>query len=349
MEATGTQPRDLKLNLALKIGAGVFIVMVIALISSIFFNPSPQTIENNPSESSPSTIAESTGSAIPAQPIKLLFTGDVMLARSIGEAIVKGTDPFADVKTVFSNYNLVCVNLETAIASPETGRAQYGKLYTFKAPVETIASLKNGGVGLVNLANNHSMDYGTDALTEGLQLLSAEGIAYVGAGSNSNEAFAPKVIELNGVRIAFIAVNEIETYYAAAESDRAGSAYFDRDLIAAAISEARNKADLVIILPHWGNEYQLKQTSHQQEWARFFIDSGADLVIGNHPHVIQGEEMYKDKHIYYSLGNFVFDQMTGSNTSRGNLLEIEVSDKNIGNTRLIPITLNAKGFPYLTP
>jgi poly-gamma-glutamate synthesis protein (capsule biosynthesis protein) len=279
--------------------------------------------------------------------IKILIAGDTMLARTVGQSIINGTDPFLGVASLFRSYDLVVVNLEANVSPPQLGNPQPGKLFTFNAPLEVIPALKKADVGLVTLANNHTMDFGAQALTYETDNLTKNSIGYFGAGKNINGAFEPKIASLPGVTIAFIGLNDIETSYTKASSSTAGSAFFDKNLVAAALQKARQKADIVIVVPHWGVEYSLNYNSRQKEFGHFFIDSGADLVVGMHPHVIEGSEEYQGKMIYYSLGNFVFDGMSGNNTDQGNVLEVAIKNRKIASTRLIQIFLSSQGFPQL--
>ncbi len=144
---------------------------------------------------------------------KILFVGDTMLARSIGEGIKNGENPFVYVQDEFDNHDLVVANLETVISEPGEGKRNTQKLYTFNAPVESLSVLKSSGVEVVSLANNHTMDYGSSGLINMIGLLEVEEIEYFGAGENQDKAFEPRFIQLNGIEIAFIGVNDGSMLY----------------------------------------------------------------------------------------------------------------------------------------
>jgi len=250
----------------------------------------------------------------------IIFMGDTMLARTIGDKIVAGANPYNNIGMIQS-YSLRIANLETTIADPAVAVKAKGKLFTFNASLQSIDTLKTNKIDIVSLANNHTVDYGPAATSDMIARLKAAGIKPVGAGNNINEAFAPVFATIEAknnqpaynFKIAIIAVNDVENQYTNVTDHSAGSAYFDKDKIAASIKSARDqKADFVIIFPHWGTEYQTTANDTQKAWGRFFIDSGADMVIGGHAHVIQPTEEYKGKYIVYSMGNFIFDDMKGA-------------------------------------
>jgi poly-gamma-glutamate capsule biosynthesis protein CapA/YwtB (metallophosphatase superfamily) len=270
---------------------------------------------------------------------KLLFMGDTMLARTIGENIVAGDNPYKYVQPTLNGYDFRIANIETTIADPATTNRADGKLYTFNAPLASMQTLKAARINVASLANNHTMDFGSAALLNMISNFTSAGVVPVGAGKNSDDAFAPVIVDVpltadstkspnEHIRIAFLAANDIENTYTVAASSSPGSAYFDDARLAASIQAARGteKADLVVVIPHWGIEYQTVPSDRQIEWGHFFIDHGADLVIGGHPHVVQPTESYKGKYIVYSMGNFIFDGMSG-NALDGEMIGVNVRVK----------------------
>jgi poly-gamma-glutamate capsule biosynthesis protein CapA/YwtB (metallophosphatase superfamily) len=276
--------------------------------------------------------------------IKILFAGDTMLARVIGDEIREGKNPFVYVKDEFLKYDLVIINLECVVS--DKGGPVSGKLYKFEAPVEAIQMMKESGVNVVSVANNHVMDYGDDAFLDMLSRLDQSQISYFGGGENTTNAYSPLVIEVKDTKIGFVGYNNLETYITAVGDNNPGNAWFDRGLIESSIQDARSKSDVVIPFVHWGDEFKFEHNSTQENWAKIMIDSGSDIVVGGHPHVIQPEGEYAGKKIYYSLGNFVFDLMY-QDAAKGNMLEIVIKDKKIESSRVIPIQINEEGFPVL--
>lgn len=280
--------------------------------------------------------------------IRLVFTGDAMLALSMGKRIKNGGDLFRNMEETFSQADYVVLNLETNMSTPGVGQPAPQKVWTFNAPIEAASLMKNAGVDIVNLANNHTCDYGRAALMNQMKNLNSANLIHFGAGKNIGKAFEPTIVESKGVKIAFLGFNAVETYYSQASKNSPGTAHFDKKRIKKSVSEARKKADVVLVSAHAGTEQQTIHNSYQQRYYRLFIDSGADAVIGHHPHVRQDYEKYKGKMIYYSLGNFIFETGDRANYKKAYLAElvIDTRTKKLKNINLIDIKL-VNGIPVL--
>lgn len=279
----------------------------------------------------------------PEPRVTLAAVGDIMLARSIGWRLVhaKHYTPFGSVAEALSSADIALGNLECAIG---TGGAPARKGYTFRAPPAAADALADAGFDLVSLANNHSLDYGAATLTQTLGLLDERGIAHVGAGANDALAEAPTVREVGGLRLAFLAYVDVpverggfDTARWRAKADRPGVAWAEADAIATAVAAARAKADLVIVLLHTGYEGQSATNKHQRAMARAAVDAGAALVIGAHPHVLQGVEQYHGGVIAYSLGNFVFDGLYARSESA--ILSVTLTRAGVAGWRITPMLL----------
>lgn len=197
-----------------------------------------------------------------------------------------GADYFLkNVRSIFSSDDLTIANLEGTFTNLTT-RAD--KTYAFKGPAEFVNILTGSSVETVNLANNHSRDYGAQSLTDTKNTLDAAGVIHFGYDETS-------VIDVKGVKVGLIGIYEL--------IDHTGRAQQVKDHIAKVKAEG---AQLIIVIFHWGIERDAAPNSHQTTLARLAIDEGADLVCGHHPHVLQGIEEYKGKNIAYSLGNFCF-------------------------------------------
>lgn len=185
-----------------------------------------------------------------------------------------------------------------------------GKAYTFCASPSNVSYLHDLGVDIVGLANNHTFDYGVESFVDTLETLEGAGIPYVGAGRNDTQAYAPVYLNVGGITIGYVAASsaEITIYTLEATSDEPGIAWcYDNERFLESVREAAAHADFVIVLPHWGVEHSTVLEDDQIEFAHQYIDAGADIVIGAHPHILQGIEYYNGKPILYSLGNFWFD------------------------------------------
>lgn len=243
--------------------------------------------------------------AVHADPLRLVFVGDVMLDDGPGRLIAAGRDPLAPFAGLLTDADYTIGNLECPIAT--TGQALESKIFTFRADPRAMRVLQ-GRFDAMSVANNHSGDYGKEAFLETLRLLEQSGIRHFGGGRDLAAAHAPLWIEKKGLRIAVLAYNEFKPRSFEAGADSPGIAWSEDSHVVADIRAARAAgADLVIPFMHWGWEREPDPSARQRQLARTLIDAGADVVIGGHPHVTQGAEYYKGRLIVYSLGNFVFD------------------------------------------
>lgn len=278
----------------------------------------------------------------------LLFGGDLMLSRGIGNIMQKRRDfvyPFYQVKKLMEGADLAIVNLEGPISS--RGK-NVGSIYSFRADPRAIEGLTFAGIDLVSLANNHSGDYGPDALSETLELLRTAGVRAVGAGINMTEAQAPVFFEINGLKIAFLGATPLAPTWLTRTTSTPAVAPLDEKAIIEQIVSARTQgADIVGILLHFGNEYATKHSLSQEQTTHRLIDAGATMVIGHHPHVVQEVEHYHGGVIAYSLGNFVFDQNFSEDTHHGLLLKVTLRGKNIDTIQEIPVYFSKDYQPFL--
>lgn len=301
--------------------------------------------------------AGARATAVPGPPaesaapeLTLAAVGDMMLARSIGAALRRAPDasPFDGVAQTLRAADLTVGNLECAVGSAGTPAR---KAYTFLAPPAAAAALADAGFDLVSLANNHSLDFGTDALSETARLLDQAGILHPGAGADEAAAHRPARLTAGGLRLAFLAYVNVpverggfSTASWRARGDRAGVAWAEPQRIADDVAAARADADLVIVLLHSGYEGQQTTNAAQRASAHAAIDAGAALVIGAHPHVLQGAERYHGGLIAYSLGNFVFDGLY--KRSETAILKVTLSRDGVRSFEWLPVALR-DGRPQL--
>jgi poly-gamma-glutamate synthesis protein (capsule biosynthesis protein) len=240
--------------------------------------------------------------------------GDFMLARGVATQVQRhGADfPFARVEDRLKTADIRFGNLEFALT--DQGQ-QAHKDYTFRAPSSAGQSLAQAGINIVDLANNHVLDYGGQGLLDTLASLGRAGVLHTGAGPDAERAHAPTIVEANGLRIAWLAYvnvpdDSISGFVARsleAGPGRPGVAWGTADGIRRDVAAAKRSADVVIVALHSGSEYTSEPNTVQRDLAHAAIDAGAALVLGAHPHVLQGIEFYQGGVIAYSLGNFVFD------------------------------------------
>lgn len=257
--------------------------------------------------------------------VNLFIFGDMMLDRGVRYRMGEyGQEyPFAQIKELLSGHDIVVGNLEgpfTDFKSKTVGIKNAPLEFTFDPTV--IPVLKNLGFTLFSLANNHTANFGAEGLKQTRTYLSENDIRYFGDPFNAEEL--SKIVEVHGLKIGFIGFHEF--------------VYQKLDSVLAEIAKTKARADVVFVFPHWGVEYNKKMTGNQRELAHAFIDAGADVVVGAHPHVIEPIEIYKDKVIFYSLGNFVFDQDFSYDTTHGLALELTYTKKK-SKYRLIPVSV----------
>lgn len=282
----------------------------------------------------------------------LLALGDIMLSenRNAGRAMAKhGSQyPFAHMASITRKATLTVANLECPIST--TGWPLPGKGITFRAKPQALEALTYAGIDLVSLANNHILDYNEDALLETIAFLKEQKIGSVGAGKNWQEATAPLWRTVAGQKVAFFAATEMADLffsYSYRRSFRAtekspGVAALELPWLEAAIRQVRSQADLVVVSLHWGIENSSYITPQQRTLARALIDAGADLILGHHPHVLQGLEFYKGRLIAYSLANCIFDQNDEAN-KEGMLLTLQYSGSKLQRVWALPTYMYEKG------
>lgn len=268
------------------------------------------------------------------------FVGDILLASRVGRMIDEhGPDyPFEKVASYLSSSDFSIGNLESAVA---VSGAPTEKEYTFRADPMVIGGIKSSGLDIVSLANNHVLDFGTEAFIETLEHLKNGGINYIGAGENIDEAYRPVIIrnKKNEEKIAVFAASRVipsGSWYAGKSNPGVAGAYNPERLVEE-IKRVKGDVEYVAVYLHWGTERELNPNKYQRSLARTLIDNGADIVVGAHPHVLQGFEFYKGKIIAYSLGNFIF---TNYNTPTV-ILNVNLDKKRIKSVNLVPCMIKS--------
>lgn len=282
-----------------------------------------------------------------ADPVRLVFVGDVMLDDGPGRAVALGRDPLAPFAAQLRDADFTIGNLECPIAT--VGKPLDNKIFSFRADPRVVPLLK-GRFDALAVANNHSGDYGKAAFLETLSHLDHAGIAHFGGGRDLASAHAPLWIERQGLRIAVLGYDEFKPRSFEAGADYPGIAWSEDSQVIGDIRAARAAgADLVIPFMHWGWEREPDPSERQRQLARLMIDAGADVVVGGHPHVTQGAEYYRGKLIVYSLGNFVFDGFDLPAAKRGWLLRLTLDGKGLLAWETRAAQMDEEGTPYPVP
>jgi poly-gamma-glutamate capsule biosynthesis protein CapA/YwtB (metallophosphatase superfamily) len=241
----------------------------------------------------------------------MLFAGDVTLADRFEQALGSRTGNLFSRWNKIGSYDAMMVNLENAVTRSIDS---VEKEYVFRMRPEYLSLFDKGKITLVNCANNHTADFGTEGILETIRLLDSAGIRHVGIGRTIAEARKPVILALNGIRIGFLGYGGVSAFLASRAQP--GTTPRSRRIILSDIAKLRPRVNFVVVNLHWGEELAEQPDSAQIALAHAIIDAGADLVIGHHPHILQGIEYYRGKMIAYSLGNFIF----GGNAKSANCI-----------------------------
>jgi poly-gamma-glutamate capsule biosynthesis protein CapA/YwtB (metallophosphatase superfamily) len=285
--------------------------------------------------------------ATPA-PVVLLAAGDLMLDRGVAAQQARhGADhPMREVRGLLGEADLALANLEGPITESST-QPCLQKEFSFRFAPSSAPLLRRSGLRLLSLANNHVLDCGRPGLIDTLRALSAAGLQGFGAGLDAARARAPLRVEVRGVRLAFVGFTRFLPESLVLHDDAPGVAFAAPEAIRSAVAAARTGADVVVVSFHWGHERSTRPDDHQLELARLALEAGADVVLGHHPHVLQGLRLLRPsvagrgaRLVAYSLGNFVFDQRYEAGR-QSLLLRCELDRRGLRAARLVPLRLEA--------
>ena len=256
-----------------------------------------------------------------------IFTGDFCLAHRFEAAAQNHSiNVFANWKSGKSvgNYDAMMVNLENAVTRSVDS---VEKEFVFKMKPEFLKQLKQADISVVSCANNHAADFGEEGILETIRQLDSAGIQHIGIGRNFAEARRPVILNVNGIQIGFLGYGGVKDYIAS--RSKPGTTSRNESIICNDIKKLKPRVDVVVVNLHWGEELATEPDQSQIELAHRIIDSGADLIIGHHPHVLQGIEKYHGKVIAYSLGNFVFGGNANNANSKTAVLKVRFANKAI--------------------
>ena len=262
-------------------------------------------------------------------PAVLAFTGDVNFAddwynmlhyaKTAGIEDCFGESLLAEMRAA----DVLLCNNEFAFS--DRGSPMPGKQFTFRAKTANVSMWQQLGADIVGLANNHCFDYGEDAFLDTLSTLQGADIPYVGAGKNLEEAMQPQFFLVGGMKIGYVACTRAEKYILTPEAGETSPGVlrcYDPELAVQAIQTASEQCDYLVVYVHWGTEGSTVLEQAQTDLATRFTEAGADLIVGAHPHILQGAGWRKDTPVLYSLGNFWFNMETLDSA----LLKVTVSE-----------------------
>lgn len=285
------------------------------------------------------------------------IAGDIIIGRTVYEQEMRRNDytsSFALVKDFLKDADYTVADAEWTAAD---GIVHPLQGMSFSSPAKSLDGLTYAGIDAVSLANNHSMNGGVSAFEQMLGNLTDRKIGYFGAGRNFNQAHTAYIADVKGLKVAFLGYTAIPGNYEAGSSST-GNAFvkiepwypFNEEYVAQVekdIKLAKTKADIVIPYFHWSQEYVHEPNEQMRTLAHRAVDAGATMVVGSHPHWVQGIEWYKDTLIAYSLGNFVFDQEQSMKTKQGVVLSTQFSGGKLIGAQLVPIQIEQYFQPHL--
>ena len=304
----------------------------------------------NPTDPAPTPSAVPRTRTPAAEPvITLLFTGVIVPARCVQAAIDARGDGdylYDEVRDVIGQADLAVGTLNATISDypPRTGCVP---TYVLVGGADNADALARAGFDLMSVATNHIKNCGPSscgdrAFFDTLDNLRRVEILPVGAGKDHAEAIQPVVVELQGVRFGFVSLGQLEPLAFAGE-DSPGIAVLNEANLREAIAAARQVADIVVVMPHWGPEDAATPNWSQRELARVAVEAGADLVVGNHTHVVQAVQEIEGIMVFYGLGNFVFDQNWARDHQQGVILQVRFEGKRFAGYELIPTHVDGDG------
>ena len=259
-----------------------------------------------------------------ADSVTLSFGGDVNGEYPISKTLSLGGNPLGDASAIFKKSDISAVNLETVVSTLGTAA---DKEFTFAAPFSLLPALKHGGVSVVNVANNHSFDYGQEAFVGTLKNISDSKLVAIGGGVNYKDAWSPRIVKVRGMKVAFIGVGKINGGKESIASYKSPgiTSNWDQKGVLASIAAAKAITPIVIAMVHWGVEKAHCAGSTEKKSAALWIKAGATAIIGSHPHVQQAIVSDKGSTVAYSLGNLSFYSSHGD-SGRSGVLTLRVSD-----------------------
>jgi poly-gamma-glutamate capsule biosynthesis protein CapA/YwtB (metallophosphatase superfamily) len=277
---------------------------------------------------------------------EMLGAGDIVFARGVAERILRyggdPTRPFHPTRHLTRAADLAVANLEGALSGYDSRYCN--SCMVFVGNERWASALADAGFDIMSLANNHIGDGGRAGVLNSARALEAAGIAHFGAGADEAAARRPTVVTVRGLRVAFVGYTDVPPVEYGAGPGKPGSARLSHDdasyaRIRQEIAAAKANADLVVVVPHWGIEYEDRPRPWIVAAARAMVEAGADVILGGHPHWVQNVEFYRGKYITYSVGNYVFDQMWSTETRQGSFHRLFFSGTRLVSVRIVPFLI----------
>lgn len=290
--------------------------------------------------------ASETAPETAAGPITLAFGGDVHFEGHVAALLRSPETSLASLRPYFEPADIAMVNLETAITQRGTPAP---KEYTFRTSPRALVALRNAGVDVVTMANNHAVDFGPDGLTDTLAARRASSLRVIGIGRNSTDAYTPAVFQVRGREVAVLAASQIGDWtwqqWSATRTRPGIASARPLNRLLTAVRTARARADVVVVYLHWGTERMACPDGAQQEAARALTAAGADVVVGAHAHVVQGAGWNGRGYVAFGLGNFVWYSRASEASVSTGVLTLTVDGRRVTRARWTPLRVGPTGVP----
>ena len=299
------------------------LVLGLVLLAAIFYLASLSASSGKAGDIPPAVSIKTE--ELKADNPKIVFTGDIMLDRGVAiHAKNYGDVSLArGLRDIFRGSDAVVGNLEGAITDEKSVAIENNSIFHFTFDPHYATWLKSVGFTAMSSANNHSFDFGTSGYLKTVNYLRKAGIISFGSASNSVNISGE--LKIKNQNICLVGYHSLYNP--------------DVTSVIKEIEKIKPQCSYIILVAHWGVEYELQPSLEQQAIAHTLIDAGADVIIGAHPHVVEPLEIYKGKAIFYSLGNFIFDQNFSAETKRGLAVRVEIGEGKVG-FNLLPIVIN---------
>ena len=327
-----------------------FITPIVLLINYSFISKAKDKPDM---QNKSSKTASKSEKKIEEPEITLTFSGDTMFDWQLRPVIEKnGADyPFQHVKEEITKADISFINLESAFTARE--KKVPGQQFWIKSDPSTLQAIKNTGYDIVNIGNNHTLDYGQDGLLDTISHVEKLKLPYTGAGKNAEDAYTARELTVKGKKFKFLSfVRFMPNFNWVAGDNKPGVANgYDLDLVTKTIQEQKKDADYVIVYMHWGVEKSNRPIEYQKQYVPKMVEAGADAIVGSHPHWLQGFEYYNKVPIAYSLGNFLFPSYVNGKsaetgvltlTFKGNDVQMSFNPYIIRNNQVSPVNEEEK-------
>lgn len=287
------------------------------------------------------------------------FSASSVVLSAVGDCngynIVKykgrSLDPLASIRKLINQSDIFIFNMEGALLFPKDlgCSARYEGQSCFVSPPSFASYMKAGNATIANLANNHILDGGKTGVEDTRDALEEKGIQYLGAGCNTSEACRPLILTVKGTRIGFLSYNLFNEILFSADKEAPGAASFNACNATDSVRRLKEKADIVVVVLHWGTAWDSKIDSSQVDIADRLFDAGADLIIGSHPHMLQGIGRRNNTLAFFSLGNFIIrpDYNMPSDAHDSIIALIEIYKGKVRRCYLYPVRLDDQGIPRI--